>query len=1130
MTVLQLVNRERARLRSKLVMSVGTLMLAGAAAALSLGVIVLGSSRWITLPPAVPFLFWILLTATVVGSVVHFVRSERVDASEARVAQAIEKERKLRDGSLRGVIEVSSSSALGKRASEMMAGSLAKGSTSREGLAPHMQKGARMRAVFGASAAVVAFLALGAAKGSNPDGWRALVNPVSAWNGTLAAPLVIDAPSAVMRGEKVEIFVAAAARKNVTLYHRSTGSAWRQAEVSVDEDDNARMVLGPVDADLVLVAGDGRSLSDTVILRVTDRPFVGDVAIKAVYPKYLGKQDEALAIGEPAVLPRGTILEISGHASVQLASVSLVSTENDTMPLVVDGHRFRGRLAARADAQWNWSARGQTANIQDVPPPIDMKVVPDSVPTARIIWPSGDTILAPSAKLDIEVAATDDHALQSVVLRSWKAGPVASSRVEQTNTLAMSPGAAWSGVARIDLSTRDLKPGDELRVVLHATDSSPWSQNGTSREMVIRIPTSSEQRALARSAADSAVAEAMAAASAQRELEKKTSDASRSRDAGAATASQQSGAAAGDKQSMSYETAEQMKGLAGEQRDIEKQVDDLKRAAAQMEEQLRQAGALDSGLASRIAEARQMLNQAMTSELREHLQKLEQAAQQLSQEQARQSLQELMEQQKKLREQLERSGQMLQRAAFEGAMQTMSDEAKELAARERAMADSLAKSQPPNAKEAKDLAAQSEALKKEMDALAKKLQDAGADPGAKRTDEAAKQAQQALDALNRLNQSMSQNEPGRAGGTQQQQQQAGGRQQQGGAQQGTGTQSQQQQQQQQQKDAQAAADAMQRAAEEMQKARSDQIGEWKSEVTRELDRAIQEMQQLARQQERLEQQLRQGADPGSLRGEQSALQQGVQKVNERLQDASQKSSLFSQQSQKAASDAQNKVQQATQQVAGAQPTGQTANSMRESASAMQQAATAMARDRERANNAKSASGFTEMIEQMQQLAQQQGGLNTMSQGLLQNQGAMSPEQKDREAAAIAAMQRELARRLEELADNSGRSEALANEARRLAATLDAGLIDQATIQRQQQLFRRLLEAGRTLEQGEPDSSGRRESKSATGDLRYVPQTGSAKGAPAVRFKEPGWEELKGLTPDERRWVLEYFRRINGGGS
>ncbi len=1158
MTVLQLVQREQSRLRSKLVMSAASMALAGSAIALTLGVLVLGGSRWISLPPAVPFLFWILLVVTIVLAIVQVTRLHRTEASGAVVATEIERERQLRDGSLRGVIELSGTSALARRASELMAGKLG---TARGRLAPRMQHTARVRAFIGVGAALTGALALTAARGASPDGWQALTHPVSAWKGTLAAPLLIDAPSAVMRGEKVEILIAAAARRNVTLYHRSTGSAWREADYKVDEDANARAVLGPVDADLMLVAGDGRSLSDTVILRVTDRPFVGDVAIKAIFPKYLEKPDEALAIGEPATVPRGTVLEISGHASVLLAQVALVRDGTDTSELVVDGHRFRGKLAPRSDGQWTWVARGQSMHIQDAPPPLELRVVPDSAPSARILWPGGDTILAANDRLELELAANDDHSIQTVVLKAWKAGPIGQSRVEKSIPLAQAPGAAWSGISRLDLSQHDLKAGDELHVVLLATDGSPWAQTGSSRELVIRIPTSSEQRALARDAADSAVAGAVAAASAQRELEKKTGDASNSRDR-TASGSQTSGAT-DEKKSMSYEAAEEAKSLAGAQREIEKQIDKLKSAAAEMEQQLRQAGALDSGLASRLAEARQMLNDALTQELRDQIGKLEEAAQKLSPDQARQSLSELLEQQKKLRQQLEKSAEMLKRAAFEGAMQTMSDEARELAAKEKAMADSLAKGSTAP-KDGKELQAQSQALKNEMEELAKKLAEAGAEQGAKRTEEAAKQAQAALDALQKMNQSQAGQDPAgtqqqqqqraggsasqqqqQAGGTQQQraggaqQQQAGAQQQAGGSQQqqaGAGQQQQggqqltPQQQQQAQQNAQAAADAMQRAADEMSKARSEQIGEWKSEVTRELDRSIQEMQQLARQQERVEQQLRQGNDPGSLKGDQSAIQQGVQKVNERLQQTGMKSSLFSQQSQRAASDAQNKVQQATQQMSGSQTAGQTANAMKESAAAMQQAATALARDRERVNQAKSASGFTEMIEQMKQMAQQQGGLNSQSQGLLQNSGSMTEDQKAREAAAIAQKQREMARRLEELSDASGRNEALASEARRIAAALDAGMIDPATVQRQQQLFRRMLDAGTTLEQEERDTTGRRVAKAATGDARFVPIDGSSKGAPAVRFKEPGWEELRGLTADDRRAILEYFKRINGGGS
>ena len=68
--------------------------------------------------------------------------------------------------------------------------------------------------------------------------------------------------------------------------------------------------------------------------------------------------------------------------------------------------------------------------------------------------------------------------------------------------------------------------------------------------------------------------------------------------------------------------------------------------------------------------------------------------------------------------------------------------------------------------------------------------------------------------------------------------------------------------------------AMEDAANELGKARDQQVSEWKKELTGEMDRSIQEMLQLAREQDNLEQQARQGKEPGELRSQQSALQQG----------------------------------------------------------------------------------------------------------------------------------------------------------------------------------------------------------------------------------------------------------------
>src|SRR5439155_242121 len=104
---------------------------------------------------------------------------------------------------------------------------------------------------------------------------------------------------------------------------------------------------------------------------------------------------------------------------------------------------------------------------------------------------------------------------------------------------------------------------------------------------------------------------------------------------------------------------------------------------------------------------------------------------------------------------------------------------------------------------------------------------------------------------------------------------------------------------------------------------------------------------------------------------------------------------------------------------------------------------------------------------------------------------------------------------------------LAQEARELARQLDAGRLDRQTVERQQRLYRRLLDAGRTLTGPEPDENRQRTSRPALGDSVHLPGALAPEATGAgPRLKYPTWEELTGMTPEQRRLVLEYFRRLN----
>jgi len=1157
-SVAQLVARERRRLRLAIGASGAALALGIAAALAAGGAMLLGGARWIV-HPAGPLIAWGLAAALAAAAIVRTTRHMRRDASSAGVARAIERERALRDGSLRGALETAGSGALGRRAAEQIATRLAAAGSV---LAPSLHRRALVRGLAAGAAAGLAIVALAAARRSAPDGWRAMRHPVGALTGSILPPLVIEAPHSVLRGDRLTVHLSAPDRRDVTLNLRRTGAVWEQHQIAVRMGVGS-MTIGPLDADATLVLTDGRVTSDTVTVLVTDRPYVGDVAIRAIYPAYLGRRPEVVPSGEPARLPRGTTLSIRGRASTELVDVAL-SKGSDTVHLPADGHDFTGRLSAPESGRWSWSAIGVTGPVADVPAPLEIETLPDSLPRVEIVSPARDTVVLADSRLSVRAIASDDHGIASVSIRSWRQPDVGRPQPETAQTLATPGEPQWSGDVTLDLASRGLGPGDALHLVIAAIDNSPWRQRAESRELVLRVPSLSEQRDSARVLGDSAVARAQAAAKSERQLAQRTGEAARSRtdrSTGAMPSSNsQSRSQGADKgnsdRSLSYQSAEQARALAREQQALQEQVKSLQRDAQSLERQLKAAGALDTALQQRLRETQQLLQQALTPELQAQLEQVMKATQNLSPQDMRTALENLAQMQQRLREQLEKSAEMLKRAAMEGSLQTLRDEAKELAEQERHVADSLTRGDSAAASRASQLGERSRQLSDNAEELSRRLKQEKAEAGPQRLQSASQSAARSAEAMQQVapgsqptpsNQTSRAGEQSKAGqqqaqgrrtdGEQQQtqsqqqqsqqqqsgQQQSGQQQAQGGQQQSSGAR--QQASAQGAEAARSGAEHMEEAAQQLAMARDQQIQEWKNELTGELDRSIQETLQLARQQEALSQRARAGTDQ-SVQSEQAALQQGVDKVGERVEREAQRSSHVSQQSQSAVAEARKRVQEATQMAAEGPHQGpQAASAMQDAAESLNRAAASMVRDRERAANAQSASGFAEMLQRMREMAKEQGSVNAQSAGLLPIPGQQVSPQAQQQARTLARQQRGLAERMDQSGETAGRADQLAREMRQIADALEQGRIDPSLLDRQQRLFRRMLDAGLSIEKDEREDTGKRESRSATGNEGVVGGTVSS-GRAATRYREPNWNELRGLSAEERRAVLEYFKRIN----
>jgi len=326
----------------------------------------------------------------------------------------------------------------------------------------------------------------------------------------------------------------------------------------------------------------------------------------------------------------------------------------------------------------------------------------------------------------------------------------------------------------------------------------------------------------------------------------------------------------------------------------------------------------------------------------------------------------------------------------------------------------------------------------------------------------------------------------------------------------------------------AAEEALDSLPESLRARRDAVAGQWRQEALDALDRALSETAALAERQRNLTAALESDGSPAAARAQQAAIEEGTEAVGRQIRDAAGRHALVSPGLESALGFAQRQMRASRQQLEQAQPNSEGAAQLAgEALDALNATAYALSQSRADVAGARSGSGFQEAMERLAQLASQQQGMNQDAMGLMPMAGT-GGEQLLQQLRGLAARQRALAEQLERLRATGGSSAAgpLAEEARDLARQMDAGRIDRQTVERQERLYRRLLDAGRTLTGPEPDQDKERTSRAATGDSVHLPTLLSPGATDGPRVRYPTWRELEGLTPEQRRLVLEYFRLLN----
>lgn len=940
----------------------------------------------------------------------------------------------------------------------------------------------RHRARIAAALLVVGLAALMVAqplRGTSARLWQ----PIDAWRNLTAPVTLVPEDSVVARGARARLQVVAVGQRWAVVKTRSAGEAWREDTLALDADGRGQLDTPPLGADLVAraEAGGRTSAERTVTVRLP--AFLGALTLTAIYPRYLALADEELAIaGDTLVLPEGTTLRLRGRATTALAEVHLESGAL-RFPLGVQGMGFDGSVQPTRDAQYTVAvALASGGALEGERPTFAVRIVPDSAPTVELPVPGADTVAPPSLRLPLVIALADDHGLSEAALE-WRRGAAgAITRLPVPLPTGTTDRALLSSA--LDLVALGMRAGDTLFYRAVASDNAPGRQRGRSREFVVRVPTEAEQRA-ARSAQTATTARGLdSLAAAAKQAQRATEDLARERQRPAGS----SGAA--DTDPLALETARKAEAAAQAQSKV---MDD----AAKMQQQvdaLRQAaqreGLADSALAKQLGDIRKLLEEAISPELQAQLAELKKALADLDAPRTRDALQAMAQQQQRSKDAIEQARELFKRAALETSLATMAQEAKRLADAQKDVAKQLGgRDSAASSAAERALAKQADSLAAALDRAAEKVPSAATKEGLQ---QAAQQARQAQQQMQQAAQSAEQGDRKAA--------QEGGEQ------------------------AQAKLDQLD---QKIREERGEMQQQMRAETVRALDRILAETARLAERQVAVTEALRRGALLAPVRAEEAVLAEGAGKLLEQAIAAGATNAMISPRIAGALAAARQSMRGAIDAVSTVTPNYRTATELAgEGVDALAVAAFSLLRARDNVSGSQSGSGVQEMMEQMQQMAGKQGKMAQDAAGMME-QGESGMQQM----LQMAMQQRAVAQQLERMKSQGmlPGAGALAQEAKELARTLETGKLDRETVQRQDKLFRKMLDAGRTLQGEEKDDAKERQSTTATDGALKRPDLLDPRlrsGADDIRL--PGWESLQRLNPDERRRVLEYFRRLSTG--
>ena len=778
-------------------------------------------------------------------------------------------------------------------------------------------------------------------------------------------------------------------------------------------------------------------MSEQYTISVIDRPFLRSLKVSLLPPAYTGLRRESLEenIGDVLALP-GTTVVWHINPSKEIAHASVVFRDGAEIPFRKSADGYIAEFTAMHPTSYYIELQdaGGVTNQNVIEYKIDL--LTDEYPSVSIVSPGKNMDVTEAMMLPMEFMVEDDFGVNQLQLKfRLIQSKYASIESEPGTIMPFDTISVKEGVLEYswDLSLLGLVPEDVMEYYAEVQDNDRVNgpKSARSQTYLIRLPSLEEVFADAEKSHDDVANTLEESLKQAQELKKDLKELSDDMKRN---------------QQMDWQKQKKAEEVIQQYEEIQKKIDNVNKTIDEMTQNLQRNNTLSKETLEIYLELQKTLSELNSPEFQKAMKRMQEAMQNVSPDQMREAMQQAQFNEEQFRQSIERTMNLLKRIQIEQKVDELLKRAEQMQQAQEnvnkqteALSDNDTQKATELARQQDEIDHQVEQLQKELNKLQTKMEEFPKEMPMEKLEEAQQAAQDRdmHEAMKQSAQQLRSLQMQRAKSSQQQ-----------------------------------ASSGLNEAQQKISELQEQLLNNQMQQTMNALRKAMQDLLQLSQKQEKLKNQSK-SLDPNSqqfreIAQQQQNLQSDLNNVANSLAELSQQSFAVTPEMGKQIGRAMGQMQQAMSGIE--QRNSQSVSAMQgEAMASLNKAATQMQGAMQQMQQ-QGGQGGGSLMQQLRSMAMQQQQINAQTQQM-SGQGGMSQQQMQ-EMGRLARQQDAVRKSLEQLQRESegtpeknkimGDLEKIADEMKEVVETLQQNQVNPNTMQQQERILSRLLQAQRSM--------------------------------------------------------------------